>query len=170
MATKKRTTSPENASTHASVVTSEPAAPKRTRTRKTAAKAEAVEAVSEAAATTTTADVPAPQKKRVSSHRRASSPKQETPQVSAPVEAIVEMSPVAHEPEAVQQEAALPSSIVAPLSQPETEAEDRVPTFTITHEDISRLAFSYWERRGYQGGSPDEDWQRAQEELLSLIR
>jgi hypothetical protein len=33
------------------------------------------------------------------------------------------------------------------------------------HDEITRLAFSYWEARGNQGGSPWEDWFRAEEEL-----
>jgi hypothetical protein len=36
-----------------------------------------------------------------------------------------------------------------------------VPTF----EEIARLAYSYWEARGYQGGSPEEDWLRAESAL-----
>jgi hypothetical protein len=36
------------------------------------------------------------------------------------------------------------------------------------HEEISRLAYSYWEARGYQGGSPEEDWLRAEMEFRSL--
>jgi hypothetical protein len=34
-----------------------------------------------------------------------------------------------------------------------------------THADIAELAYSYWEARGFQGGSPWEDWFRAEEEL-----
>lgn len=34
-----------------------------------------------------------------------------------------------------------------------------------THEEIARLAYSYWEARGNQGDSPWEDWFRAEEEL-----
>ena len=34
-----------------------------------------------------------------------------------------------------------------------------------TDEEISELAYSYWEARGGQGGSPWEDWFRAEEEL-----
>jgi Protein of unknown function (DUF2934) len=34
-----------------------------------------------------------------------------------------------------------------------------------THEQISALAYSYWEARGRQGGSPEEDWLRAETEL-----
>ncbi len=33
------------------------------------------------------------------------------------------------------------------------------------HEEIARLAYSYWEARGCQGGSPEEDWHRASEEV-----
>ena len=32
-------------------------------------------------------------------------------------------------------------------------------------EEIARLAYSYWEARGCQGGSADEDWFRAEQEL-----
>ena len=33
-------------------------------------------------------------------------------------------------------------------------------------EDIARLAYSLWEARGCQCGSPEEDWLRAEQELL----
>ena len=36
----------------------------------------------------------------------------------------------------------------------------------IEHEDIARLAYSYWEARGCPLGSPEEDWFRAEMELL----
>jgi len=32
-------------------------------------------------------------------------------------------------------------------------------------ERIAELAYSYWEARGFQGGSPWEDWFRAEQEL-----
>jgi hypothetical protein len=32
---------------------------------------------------------------------------------------------------------------------------------------VARLAYSYWEARGYQGGSPEADWLRAEQELLA---
>ncbi len=35
-----------------------------------------------------------------------------------------------------------------------------------TQEAIARLAYSYWESRGCQGGSPWDDWFRAEQELL----
>ena len=38
----------------------------------------------------------------------------------------------------------------------------------VTQEEIASLAYSYWEKRGFQGGSPSEDWLRAERELLVL--
>lgn len=35
----------------------------------------------------------------------------------------------------------------------------------VDSEEIARLAYSYWEARGFQGGSPEQDWFRAEEEL-----
>jgi len=40
---------------------------------------------------------------------------------------------------------------------------------TVTSDDIATLAFSYWEARGYQGGTPEDDWFRAEGELRSLV-
>ena len=34
------------------------------------------------------------------------------------------------------------------------------------HEEIARLAYSYWQTRGCPDGSPEEDWLRAEAELL----
>ncbi len=36
-----------------------------------------------------------------------------------------------------------------------------------SYEEIATLAYSYWEARGCQGGSSDEDWLRAEHELRS---
>jgi hypothetical protein len=35
----------------------------------------------------------------------------------------------------------------------------------LDHEEIARVAYSYWEARGCNGGSPEEDWFRAENEL-----
>ncbi len=47
------------------------------------------------------------------------------------------------------------------------DADTTPHSITITHDEISKLAFTYFEQRGYQGGSPDEDWLRAEQELLA---
>lgn len=42
---------------------------------------------------------------------------------------------------------------------------DVSPRIALDSEEVARLAFSYWESRGCQGGSPEEDWYRAEETL-----
>jgi hypothetical protein len=37
-------------------------------------------------------------------------------------------------------------------------------------EAVARLAYSYWEARGGQGGTPEDDWFRAEHELVTLNR
>ncbi len=37
----------------------------------------------------------------------------------------------------------------------------------ISTDAIAALAYSYWEARGFEGGSPEEDWFRAERELRS---
>jgi hypothetical protein len=39
------------------------------------------------------------------------------------------------------------------------------PAVSPSGEQIAALAYSYWKARGYQGGSPEEDWFRAEREL-----
>jgi len=34
-----------------------------------------------------------------------------------------------------------------------------------TFDEVAQLAYSYWEARGYQGGSSEDDWLRAEQEL-----
>jgi hypothetical protein len=40
------------------------------------------------------------------------------------------------------------------------------PASVPDREVIARLAYSYWEARGCTGGSPEDDWFRAEQELL----
>ena len=44
----------------------------------------------------------------------------------------------------------------------------QTPARVVAREEIARLAYSYWEARGYQGGSAEEDWFRAERELTIL--
>jgi len=55
---------------------------------------------------------------------------------------------------------------------PETVAIEQVdemvavdPPFAPTESEIAALAYTYWAGRGCQGGSPEEDWLRAENEL-----
>jgi hypothetical protein len=47
----------------------------------------------------------------------------------------------------------------------EREAAAIQPESGESRERIAQLACSYWESRGRQGGSPEEDWFRAVEQL-----
>jgi len=51
-----------------------------------------------------------------------------------------------------------PENVLAP-------AAAASPAPTPTFDEIAQLAYSYWEARGYQGGSSEEDWLRAEQEL-----
>jgi hypothetical protein len=39
---------------------------------------------------------------------------------------------------------------------------------TPTHDELCKVAYHYWEERGRPDGSPEVDWQRAEEELRRL--
>ena len=56
-----------------------------------------------------------------------------------------------------------------PASEPEVQTVTVVAAAVIPAESfqdaVARLAYSYWEARGYQGGSPEADWLRAEQEL-----
>jgi hypothetical protein len=39
----------------------------------------------------------------------------------------------------------------------------------ISHEEIAKQAYFYWEARGCQGGDPVEDWARAEAELKQRL-
>jgi len=40
--------------------------------------------------------------------------------------------------------------------------------FENPHDAIARLAYSFWEARGQQGGSAAEDWLRAEREFSTM--
>lgn len=57
---------------------------------------------------------------------------------------------------------------LAPAAEPAAPAAEAVVAAVVlepSSEDIARLAYFYWEARGCQGGSPEEDWLRAETEL-----
>ena len=39
----------------------------------------------------------------------------------------------------------------------------------IDRDKIARLAYKYWEARGFTGGSPEEDWMRAEQEFRERL-
>lgn len=64
--------------------------------------------------------------------------------------------------EAADVSAIEPSVIpVEPVAEVLSPAAPLMPSY----EEIASLAYSYWEARGFQGGSPETDWLRAEREL-----
>jgi hypothetical protein len=47
-------------------------------------------------------------------------------------------------------------------------ADSASADLTLDREEVARLAHSYWEDRGSQGGSAEEDWYRAERELRAI--
>jgi hypothetical protein len=70
---------------------------------------------------------------------------------AAPARRKIASAPRKPRPAATTTAAAVVESVVAPYSPPQ--------------EEIAALAYSYWVTRGYQGGCPEEDWLRAEQEL-----
>ena len=82
------------------------------------------------------------------------------------------MARAAKHSKAVVEEPVVAPSVAAPVvAEPVVEEivvqETVVVATTVSREDIAKLAYCYWADRGYQGGSPDEDWARAERTLLS---
>jgi Protein of unknown function (DUF2934) len=58
-------------------------------------------------------------------------------------------------------------SAIAPLPvvQAVVQADELAAFYQLAHEEVAALAYTYWAGRGRQGGSPEEDWLRAEQEL-----
>ena len=56
-----------------------------------------------------------------------------------------------------------PRTVLKPVLKRYEPKPPRIPT----HQEIARLAYSYWEARGRQHGGPEEDWYRAERELAA---
>jgi hypothetical protein len=53
------------------------------------------------------------------------------------------------------------------VAKKQTVAE-QVIAATPTHEEIARLAQQYWAERGRQDGQAEQDWLRAERELMGM--
>jgi Protein of unknown function (DUF2934) len=57
------------------------------------------------------------------------------------------------------------AAAVAPPPVLKDESSEAPDVPRLESEEVARLAYSYWEARGGQGGSPEEDWLRAKQEI-----
>lgn len=63
------------------------------------------------------------------------------------------------------QTAAAAAAVMAPEKVTPEKVSDAVPS----QAEIAVLAYCYWEARGGQDGSSEEDWLRAEQELIDRI-
>jgi hypothetical protein len=68
---------------------------------------------------------------------------------------------------AEEQTAAIKTAV--PASEPQSSPESISAAGVSVQERIALLAYNYWEQRGGIGGSPEEDWFRAEREILSQM-
>lgn len=77
--------------------------------------------------------------------------------------------------EALMTEEGIDAGNAGSAAAEETAAANGAPAATLAvetaeHEQIARLAYSYWEARGCPDGSAEEDWLRAERELQAPVR
>ena len=58
-------------------------------------------------------------------------------------------------------------SVGVMAAAPVTALSSKGSKSVIAREEIAHLAYSYWEARGFAHGMADEDWIRAEAELLA---
>ncbi len=63
---------------------------------------------------------------------------------------------------AATKKASAPASADPVVQSHPSEALER----SISHEEVARLAHSYWKQRGHRHGQHEDDWFRAEQELL----
>ncbi len=63
-----------------------------------------------------------------------------------------------------------PAATKTPAATPAAMVESVAAAYSPAQEEIEALAYSYWATRGYQGGCPEEDWLRAEQELHQRAR
>ena len=56
----------------------------------------------------------------------------------------------------------------APVAIVETETIIETEILSLSaHEQIAKIAYGYWEARGFEAGCPEQDWLRAEREFLN---
>ena len=83
----------------------------------------------------------------------------------APARSRAKHTPVADSADAQIEIDALPSTTPVPAPSVSAASVAAPTAYEPNFEEIAILAYLYWEARGGQGGSAEEDWLRAEQEL-----
>jgi hypothetical protein len=59
-------------------------------------------------------------------------------------------------------------TVASPVESAIADPAGVAASYQPSHQEIAKLAYSFWIARGCQGGSATEDWARAEAELCSL--
>lgn len=70
-------------------------------------------------------------------------------------------------PKATAATTATPATTKTTTAKRQTVAE-KVTATTPTHAEIAQLAQQYWAERGWQDGQAEQDWLRAERELMQM--
>ncbi len=81
---------------------------------------------------------------------------------------IAESVPAQAAPPRIETPAAFPRKPETEPEQAATGTSDFSSELSVK-EKIALLAYSYWQARGCQGGSPEEDWYRAEQEIVGQL-
>ncbi len=61
----------------------------------------------------------------------------------------------------------VPNATADEPAEPALVSAADAPVAAPAHEAVAALAYSFWVARGYQGGSPEEDWLNAEKQLAA---
>ena len=62
------------------------------------------------------------------------------------------------------------AKIAAPVAQEPEKVSETTSEPVYNRDEVALIAYLYWEARGFQGGSPEEDWLRAEQEYKSRLQ
>ena len=100
--------------------------------------------------------------------RKAATPRTRTSQ-DIPAPAAEEAAAVAPAEILIERVTIAGEVVETPVAVVETPVIEVAVGAEPTREQIAALAYSYWVNRGYQGGSPEQDWLYAERELRGAL-
>jgi hypothetical protein len=104
-------------------------------------------------------------KKTVTNETAAATPTRTTkPKTARAAADVVEVVSKPRVKSVKHSKAAAPAVLREEMVRAETVPVEAAPVNA--HEAIAKIAYGYWEARGFKAGSPEQDWLRAEQEYL----